>query len=427
MTQINPRLNVPQAKFLALPHKFRGFIAGFGTGKTWVGCASLCQHTWQFPNVNSGYFAPTYPQIRDIFYPTIEEVAFDWGLNAKIHLSNKEVSLYSGRIYRGTIICRTMDNPANIVGFKIGQALVDEIDVLKTEKARQAWNKIIARMRYKVDGLRNGIDITTTPEGFKFVYELLVKAPREKPELVDMYGMVQASTYENEANLPPDYIPSLMVTYPKQLIEAYLRGQFVNLTAGSVYPDFDRKLNHTDAKMLPNEPLHIGMDFNVLNMTAVICVIREGLPLVVDELTGVRDTPTMARMLNERYKGHSITVYPDASGQATKSVNASESDLSILRQHKLSVRVNGTNPTVRDRVNAMNGMLLNGEGLRRLLINTDRCPKMTEALEQQAYDKNGEPDKTSGHDHPNDALGYFIAHRYPIRGKGSSKITLHGT
>jgi hypothetical protein len=31
------------------------------------------------PKINQGYFAPTYPQIRDIFYPTIEEVAFDWG------------------------------------------------------------------------------------------------------------------------------------------------------------------------------------------------------------------------------------------------------------------------------------------------------------------------------------------------------------
>jgi hypothetical protein len=49
-----------------------------------------------------------------------------------------------------------------IVGFKIGNALVDELDVLKADKARQAWRKIIARMRYKVDGLRNGIDVTTT-------------------------------------------------------------------------------------------------------------------------------------------------------------------------------------------------------------------------------------------------------------------------
>ncbi|MCF2502765.1 hypothetical protein L0663_05205 [Dyadobacter sp. CY107] len=76
------------------------------------------------------------------------------------------------------------------------------------------------------------------------------------------------------------------------------------------------------------EPLHIGMDFNVMNMAAVINVILDGMPISVNELTGVRDTPTMAAMLNDRYPKRTITIYPDASGQSRKSVNASESDLS---------------------------------------------------------------------------------------------------
>lgn len=159
--------------------------------------------------------------------------------------------------------------------------------------------------------------------------------------------------------------------------------------------------------MNPHEPLHIGMDFNVMNMAAVINVIRGDLPISVNELTGVRDTPTMAAMLKDRYPGRSITIYPDASGQSRKSVNASESDLSILRQAGFSVGVDTTNPAVKDRVLSVNGMILNAEGRRRWKINTDNCPRLTESLEQQAYDKNGEPDKTSGFDHINDAQGYF--------------------
>ena len=50
-------------------------------------------------------------------------------------------------------------------------------------------------MRYTVDGLRNGIDVTTTPEVFKFVYQQFVKAVREKPELAALYGLIQASTF----------------------------------------------------------------------------------------------------------------------------------------------------------------------------------------------------------------------------------------
>ena len=125
-----PSLNVPQAQFLTLPHKFRAFVAGFGSGKIWVGCSALCKHFMEWPGVNAGYFAPTYPQIRDIFYPTVEEVAYDWGLKTKINQANHEVHIYSGRQYRGTVICRSMEKPQTIVGFKIGHALVDELGVV---------------------------------------------------------------------------------------------------------------------------------------------------------------------------------------------------------------------------------------------------------------------------------------------------------
>ena len=94
---ISPTLNVPQARFLSMPHKFKAYIAGFGSGKTWVGCGGICKGIWEHPGINQGYFAPTYPQIRDIFYPTVEEVAADWGLNVKINEGNKEVHFYYGR------------------------------------------------------------------------------------------------------------------------------------------------------------------------------------------------------------------------------------------------------------------------------------------------------------------------------------------
>jgi hypothetical protein len=227
---------------------------------------------------------------------------------------------------------------------------------------------------------------------------------------------VQASTYDNGKNLPDGYIESLRATYPPQLISAYLRGQFVNLTSGAVYPDFDRRLNHSDAELQPGEPLHVGMDFNVLKMAAILCVVRDGAPIAVGELTGVRDTPTMAQLLKERFsEGRSIVVYPDASGGNTSSKAAGESDLSILRKAGLSVRANPANPAVRDRVNAVNGLILNDRGERRLRVNTRLCPVLTDALEQQTYDKNGEPDKTAGHDHPVDGLGYFVANQWPVR------------
>lgn len=411
---ISPGLNEPQAKFLTMPHKFRAYVAGYGSGKTWAGCAGLCKHFYEFPHVDAGYFAPTYPQIRDIFYPTIQECAEDWGLSVDIKQSNKEVFVYYGKQHLGKIICRSMDNPSSIVGFKIGHALVDELDTLNADKARDVWRKIIARMRYNKKGLRNGVDVTTTPEGYKFTYEQFVKQANSNEEVARLYGLVQASTYDNELNLPDGYIDSLRQSYPPQLIDAYLNGQFVNLNSGAVYPDFDRNLNKSFETVQPNDVLHIGMDFNVLKMACVVHVLRGNIPHAVDEFTGVRDTPTMCSLIKERYPNHKIYIYPDASGQNTSSKSASVSDHTILRQAGFAVMANNTNPSIRDRVNAMNAMICNSKGERKYFINSLRCPDYTEAIEQQAYDKNGMPDKTTGHDHLNDAGGYYISYSFPV-------------
>ena len=421
--ELNPILNEPQAAFLSLPQKFRAYVAGFGAGKTWAGCASLGRHFCEWPGINAGYFAPTYPQIRDIFYPTVAECFEQWGLSVDVKQSAHEVFVYSGRILRGVIKCRSMDKPESIIGFKIGHALVDEIDVMPVDKATVAWRKILARMRYNIKGLRNGIDVTTTPEGFKFVYQQFEKGPRENPELRKLYGIIKASTYDNEINLPPDYIPSLLESYPAQLIDAYINGEFVNLDSGTIYCSFKREYNSTDETIRPGEPLFIGMDFNVGRMAAVVHVRRDGLPCAVDEFVNGYDTPDMIRRIKERYWRYDgvryvptcqIRIYPDASGDSRRSVNASQTDIALLREAGFSVSVNAANPPVKDRINAMNAMFCNAVGERRYRVNPNKCPSYVEALEQQPWAKNGEPDKTTGHDHINDAAGYFIAKEYPI-------------
>jgi len=75
---------------------------------------------------------------------------------------------------------------------------------------------------------------------------------------------------------------------------------------------------------------------------------------------------------------------------------------------------NPANPPVKDRVNSMNAMFCNAEGSRRYFVNADACPTYADHLEQQIWAVNGEPDKSSGTDHTNDAGGYFIIKDYPI-------------
>lgn len=410
MREIKMTMTEPQAAFFQLPHKFPAFVAGFGTGKTETMVSCALRDALDSPQALVALYEPTYDLVRLILAPRMEEKLIEHAIRYKYNKSENIIYTSTGGC--GDFVLRTLDNPSRIVGYESYRAHVDELDTLKETQAELAWQKIIARNRQRPYGQTNSfnrVSVYTTPEGFRFVYKKWKKDP--KPA----YGMIQAATCSNPF-LPDDYIDALKQDYPPALIKAYLNGEFVNLTSGSVYPNFDRTLNHCDAMISQKEPLHIGMDFNVLNMTAIINVVRDGLPISVAELTGVRDTPAMVKTLKERYldKGHTVTIYPDASGQNTSSKNASESDISLLREAGLTVRVNSRNSAVRDRVNAMNGMILNELDERRWLVNTDACPVLTEALEQQAYDGNGEPDKKSGHDHSLDAQGYFIVHRYPI-------------
>lgn len=187
MTCVSHDLTVsaPQGVFLSgLNTKFRAYVGGFGSGKTYVGCLDLGLFAGKHPKTVQGYFAPTYRDIRDTFWPTMDEAAFTLGFSTKIKTSDKEVELYRGRSYYGTTICRSMDDPGGIVGFKIARALVDEIDILAKDKAQAAWRKIIARMRLVIPGVVNGIGVTTTPEGFRFVYDSFKREPKSNYSMV---------------------------------------------------------------------------------------------------------------------------------------------------------------------------------------------------------------------------------------------------
>ena len=403
------RLSAPQNIYMnQLDTKYRGYVGGFGSGKTFIGCLDLLVFASQHPKTVQGYFAPTYPAIRDIFYPTFEEAAHMMGFQVKINYSVKEAVLFRGGRYYGTIICRSMDNPNTIIGFKIARALVDELDVLEKVKAELAWNKIIARMRLVIEGVQNSIGVTTTPEGFKFVYEKFSENPTES------YSMVQASTYENEQYLPPDYISSLYETYPSHLVDAYILGQFVNLASGSVYRAFSRSNNDCDDEYEHGEDLCVGMDFNIDNMAATIYVKREGYWAAVDEISKAYNTPAVADILKERYPDSYIVIYPDSSGKnrSTSGQGVSESDIATLESHpySFSCYYHDANPRVKDRVNAANKAF----ETRKIRVNVKKCPQTTKCLEAQVYNDQGVPDKKDGFDHQNDATTYPIAYEFPV-------------
>lgn len=396
-------LTATQRAFATSREPFPAFVGGFGSGKTAAAIARAMALKSHFRHADVAYYLPTYPLVEDIAFRRFPDLCERKGWAYKL---NKQ-SAYIEFPGAGRIVFRTMEQPHRIVGYEVAHSVCDELDTLPIEKARDVWNKVIARNRQKIGNFPNTVAVATTPEGFRLVHELWVK--RRSPG----YVLFRAKTMDNSANLPDGYIENLRNTYPTNLLAAYLDGEFVNLTAGSVYPEFNRNLNASNETIQQNETLHFGLDFNVTKMAGVIHVLRSGEPHAVREYTGVFDTPAMIELLKSRHAGHQIMVYPDASGNARKANNASVTDISLLKAAGFTVCVNGANPAVKDRVLSTNAMI-NREGARRYRVSLDGCPQLVESLEKQAYDKNGEPDKSSGLDHVIDAATYFVAYRFPI-------------
>lgn len=383
-----------QIDFINSKATHTGIVGGFGSGKSRAGTIKAVEKKKQYPGVDVAYYLPTYPLIKDIAFPNFKEVLDLMEIPYKLNETNKEFLTDFGKI-----ILRSMDKADTIVGYEVGYSLIDEADILTKKKMRNVFVKIAARNRKSLpDGGVNSIDMVSTPEGFKFLYDFFVseKKPNRK--------LIKAKTKDNPY-LPESYIETLKDIYSKQELEAYLNGEFVNLTTGNVYHAFDRKQNHSNREIKETDKLHIGMDFNITNMSASIRVTDGKTTTAVEEITGAYDTAEMIRLLKERYPKHKKIVYPDASGNARNT--AGDSDIKLLRKSRFIVRVKSKNPSVRDRITTVNGSFKNANGEVTNFINTHNCPELTEAYERLPY-KNGTPDKDSGFDHITDADGYCV-------------------
>jgi len=397
------KISHAQYLFLNMQSKYQAFVGGLGSGKTFAGCLKLCKSAGNYPGIRMGYYAPTFPLIKDIFYPSIEKAGALYGFRCQIRRGDKEVDLFRGHKYYGTVICRSMTKPDSIIGYETGIAHIDEIDILKIDAADVIWRRVNERNRYMFDG-ENRVSISGSPEGFKFLYKKFGKAPRTG------YSMIQASTYSNAANLPSDYIPSLISEYSDALQKAYLMGRFVNLTSGTVIYSFDREVHYCDTLPKPGERLIMGMDFNVQQMAGTVFVKRGDEYHQVHEFVGLYDTPAMIRAIESEFPAYVVDVFPDRTGKARKTVNASTNDLKLLRDAGFNVKRKGRNPLVKDRVIATNRAYEKGN----IKINLNTCPETADALEQQSYDKNGAPDKSLPVNHLFDAHTYPVASLLPI-------------
>jgi PBSX family phage terminase large subunit len=416
LKQIQSDLHPGQLAFVDdISTEILGISAGYGAGKT----RALCAKAVILAAANQGFIGcvmePTGPLIRDIwqndFDQFLEHYEIPYTFRASplpeymLHLPNGDTK----------ILCRSFENWSRIIGLNLAWVLADEIDTVAPSIANKAFPKILGRLRA---GNVRQFAVASTPEGYRWMWNTF--GSDEAKQRTDK-RLIKMRTADNP-HLPPDFIERLEANYDPSLLRAYLDGEFVNLATGTVYDRFNRN-KHAITKLpnIDNEPLRIGIDFNIGNMSAVISVRIDNSLIVIDEISGAHDTDALGQEIRSRYPTQRLYGYPDASG-GNRSTNATQTDIQILETYGMINQSPRANPPVRDRIAAVQALLENGKGQIRLNV-FQRCKRLIECLELQCYTDKGEPDKESGFDHMNDALGYIVWREFNPLYAGAGRST----
>jgi len=391
-----------QKEFLLTTAQYPALIGGLGSGKSGGGIYRLLNFMFREPGINTLYAMPTYDLLRLRAIP-----GFIDALTLLMIPFSQNKSEYSIEIYGfGSVYFRSYDNPKRFIAFEVAHSIVDEIDTLARDKAREVWRKVVERTRQKSKKTSNTIGVVTSPDHGKhgFAYEKWGK--NTDPN----YHLIKARTIDNKF-LPKDYVEQIKSNYDDKMAALYLDGEFVNLNQHNVYHMFDKDKHCSSTPDIKDvDHLHIGQDFNVGGCCSTVFAIDGVNTYAVDEFVS-HDTHEFVINLN-RYKGKQITVYPDASGK-NRGTNARESDLQIISSAGYRVSAANSNPLIRDRVNAYNNKLSKDQ----LYINPDKCPELLDAIESQTYDDKGDPEKFSQHpsiDDWTDSSGYYIHRKFPV-------------
>src|SRR5690606_7172481 len=123
----------PQHSYISATERFPCMVAGFGSGKTVAGVVRALTLKARYPKLDVGYYLPTRALVKTVGCPAFFEVMDLMGRHGRVNKSDHRIEVRGA----GGIIFRSMDDPALLVGYKHADAIVDELDTLPTDKARQ--------------------------------------------------------------------------------------------------------------------------------------------------------------------------------------------------------------------------------------------------------------------------------------------------
>tara|TARA_R110000782_G_scaffold131009_2_gene222810 strand:- start:377 stop:1594 length:1218 start_codon:yes stop_codon:yes gene_type:complete len=391
-------LTKPQKKVISDQSRFRVLVTGRRFGKTFLAINELAKFASK-PNQRVWYVAPTYRQAKAICWNVLKEkmIYHKWVKN--INHSDLTITLKNN----STITLRGSDNEQSLRGVGLNFLCIDEF----ADVNKEAWFEVL---RPTLSDTKGHALFCGSPRGFgNWSYELF-----KQGETNNDWASFKYTTIEG-GNVDQDEVEQAKQDLDIRTFQQEYEATFVNYS-GMIYYNFNRQSNIIEKYEKETAVLHIGLDFNVDPMSAVVCIIVNETIIVVDEIQIYSsNTQEMCEEIRNRYNNKQIVVYPDPSARQRKTSAGGFTDLSILKNANFDVKCKNTAPLIRDRINAVNAKLKNVNGKNSLFI-VKSCKNVIKSIERQIYKEGTHvPDKDSGYDHMNDALGYLIEFNFPLK------------
>jgi hypothetical protein len=394
------KLSEPQRQVADDKTRFRVLCTGRRFGKTTLAIRELCFHA-RIPNRLVWMICPSYRQAKQIGWIKLKQILKDLRWVARINEAELTIHLKNG----SRICLRGADNKDSLRGVGIDFMVLDECaDIEET-----AWTEVL---RPTLSDTKGNALFCGTPKGMNWFHSLYQRGqdPTDKD-----WSSYQFTTIEG------GFVDDEEIEQAKRDLDAKTFRQEYEATwetySGIIYHGFDMRHNISSlTEPLDNTILHIGIDFNLDPMSAVVSYIKDNKIYVMDEIQiWSSNTDELCEEIHRRYRGKKIFVYPDPASKQRKTSAGGRTDLSILTNAGFLPKMMNRHMAVRDRINSVNAKFCSAMGERGIFIHP-KCKNLLNSVAKQTF-KEGTvlPDKTQGFDHMNDALGYLVSFLYPIK------------
>lgn len=328
--------------------KFLHMSGGYGSGKSKTLCYKLLKLSYQNRPHAGGLVVPAYSDFTRDVKVAMEDIFHESKIKAEYHGSEHRYKLPWSR---GYMYVATAEK--KIRGPNWSYAGINELTLISMERYRE----VIGRVRIK--GASNPQIVSSgTPEGLASeYYEAFVEKPMKNSRILYM------DTRDNAHNLEDGYIQSLFDTYPTQLIDAYLKGLWVNLSGNRFYFAYDPKNNTKHTKVNPDLGYIASMDANVDPFCCAIWQMQGRKFVGIDEIVleggdGYKIENMIQAMAAKGYGPSNTTICPDPTFKNRNVIGKTLAQ--ILKDTGFQVHMKNTAPRMRERQIHMNNLFEKG-------------------------------------------------------------------